>query len=156
MFLSEPVGDEAAVGADRPDAHELDGEVATVNDGRVYARSGAAVEGGVNFLLSGQEADGLWRDFFTPAGEASTWPSAYIGPILQLTGADQHAVECLASAVCPVVPKGARRPTGPKAPSTTTEGAGSVGPPTRRPRARLSVRTCRVRECLLRRSEVVG
>jgi len=34
-----------------------------------------ALERGVQFLLANQGRDGLWRDFDTPAGEASLWPT---------------------------------------------------------------------------------
>lgn len=45
-------------------------------------RAQGCVLGGVRFLLAGQDADGLWRDFTTPAGEASFWPTAVIGEAL--------------------------------------------------------------------------
>lgn len=56
-------------------------------------RGRTAVANGVDFLVAGQGEDGLWRDFLTPAGEASTWPSAYTGYALQLAGAGGDAVE---------------------------------------------------------------
>ena len=34
-----------------------------------------ALERGTRFLLANQGRDGLWRDFLTPAGEASEWPT---------------------------------------------------------------------------------
>jgi squalene-hopene/tetraprenyl-beta-curcumene cyclase len=38
-----------------------------------------ALAGGVEFLLARQGRDGLWRDFETLAGEASDWPTGFIG-----------------------------------------------------------------------------
>ena len=49
--------------------------------------AGRAVERGAEFLLSLRGHDGLWRDFLTPAGEASLWPSAFIGTALHRAGA---------------------------------------------------------------------
>jgi squalene-hopene/tetraprenyl-beta-curcumene cyclase len=46
-----------------------------------------ALERATRFLLARQGHDGLWRDFHTPAGEASQWPSGFIGTALPL-GAD--------------------------------------------------------------------
>lgn len=46
----------------------------------------AAIAGGVAFLLATQGGDGLWRDFQTPAGAASSWPSAYAGHALRSAG----------------------------------------------------------------------
>jgi squalene cyclase len=43
-----------------------------------------ACERGVRFLLASQGRDGLWRDFLTPAGEASQWPTGFIGTALHL------------------------------------------------------------------------
>ena len=37
----------------------------------------------IDFLLARQGADGLWRDFRTPAGEATTWPTAYVATALR-------------------------------------------------------------------------
>jgi squalene-hopene/tetraprenyl-beta-curcumene cyclase len=54
---------------------------------------GDAIEGGAEFLRSRQGDDGLWCDFRTPAGEASTWPTAYIGYALGLAGADGPALQ---------------------------------------------------------------
>jgi hypothetical protein len=34
----------------------------------------------------------MWHDFRTPAGEASTWPTAYVGSALRATGLDTAAV----------------------------------------------------------------
>ena len=64
----------------------------------MHERTKAAIASGIDFLLASRGGDGLWRDFLTPAGEASTWPSAYIGNALQLVGADR-AVECTADAL---------------------------------------------------------
>ena len=51
-------------------------------------RRRAAIDRGIAFLVGAQGADGLWRDFLTPAGEASTWPSAYVAGALLSAGAD--------------------------------------------------------------------
>jgi Prenyltransferase and squalene oxidase repeat len=59
----------------------------------------SAIERGIDFLLAGQSSDGLWRDFRTPAGEASTWPTGYIGNTLQLAGVDRTALEQAARAL---------------------------------------------------------
>lgn len=66
---------------------------------RMHKRMSAAIASGIGFLLARQGGDGLWRDFLTPAGEASTWPSAYIGNALQLADADRDAVERTADAL---------------------------------------------------------
>lgn len=65
----------------------------------MHKLASAALAKGVDFLLSAQAADGLWRDFLTPAGEASTWPTAYIGHALHLAGADASAVRRAAGAI---------------------------------------------------------
>ena len=52
-----------------------------------------ALERGVRFLLACQGGDGLWRDFVTPAGEASQWPTGYIGTAVPLTGDTAYALE---------------------------------------------------------------
>jgi squalene cyclase len=59
----------------------------------------AAMADGIDFLAAAQGGDGLWRDFHTPAGEASTWPSAYIAHALHRAGADRAAVERAADAL---------------------------------------------------------
>jgi squalene cyclase len=56
----------------------------------------AALKRGTRFVLSKQGADGLWRDFLTPAGEASEWPSGFIAATLQLAGADAGALRACA------------------------------------------------------------
>jgi squalene cyclase len=58
-----------------------------------------ALECGLQFLLSKQGVDGLWRDFLTPAGEASEWPSGFIAAALQLAGADPGALRRCAAAL---------------------------------------------------------
>jgi squalene cyclase len=45
----------------------------------------AVLERGIEFLTSRQGKDGLWRDFLTPAGEASLWPTGYIAGSLRTT-----------------------------------------------------------------------
>lgn len=42
-----------------------------------------ALPRGVQFLLANQGRDGLWRDFDTPAGEASVWPTGFIAAALR-------------------------------------------------------------------------
>jgi squalene cyclase len=41
----------------------------------------------MRFLVAMQGSDGLWRDFLTPAGEASEWPTAFVATALHLAGA---------------------------------------------------------------------
>jgi squalene cyclase len=52
----------------------------------------SAVERGVRFLLAHQGRDGLWRDFDTPAGEASLWPTGFIGTVLQSAAIGRDAL----------------------------------------------------------------
>lgn len=52
-----------------------------------------AHERATRFLLARQGRDGLWRDFLTPAGEASQWPSGFIGTALPLTDDTKDALE---------------------------------------------------------------
>lgn len=65
----------------------------------MHKRARAAIASGIEFLLAVQGRDGLWRDFLTPAGEASAWPSAYIGNALRLAGGDRDAAERTADAL---------------------------------------------------------
>jgi squalene-hopene/tetraprenyl-beta-curcumene cyclase len=58
-----------------------------------------AIASGVDFLMSRQGDDGLWRDFLTPAGEASAWPTAYVGHSMELAGLDQGALSRAAAAL---------------------------------------------------------
>jgi squalene-hopene/tetraprenyl-beta-curcumene cyclase len=60
-----------------------------------------ALERAVAFLLARQGADGLWRDFDTPAGEASEWPTGFVGAALALAGtaADRSALDRAADAL---------------------------------------------------------
>ena len=51
-----------------------------------------ALERGIGYLLARQGDDGLWRDFLTPAGEASEWPTGFIATALQLARADAGAI----------------------------------------------------------------
>jgi len=55
--------------------------------------AGGALERGTAFLLANQGGDGLWRDFLTPAGEASEWPTGYVAAALHLAGAEAGALE---------------------------------------------------------------
>jgi squalene cyclase len=66
---------------------------------RVHERARTATAQGIDFVLARQGVDGLWRDFLTPAGKASTWPSAYIGSALQPSGADRDALQRAADAL---------------------------------------------------------
>jgi hypothetical protein len=52
-----------------------------------------ALERGVQFLLANQGRDGLWRDFDTPAGEASLWPTAFIATALDSAASAREALE---------------------------------------------------------------
>src|SRR4051812_19602510 len=52
-----------------------------------------AVECGARFLVARQGKDGLWRDFETPAGEASLWPTAWIAMALRRVELGHDAVE---------------------------------------------------------------
>lgn len=51
-----------------------------------------ALERGRQFLLAKQGPDGLWRDFLTPAGEASAWPTGFIGTALHVALAETTAL----------------------------------------------------------------
>jgi squalene cyclase len=61
--------------------------------------AGAGLQRGVDFLLTGQGNDGMWRDFHTRAGEASTWPTGYIGNALQLARVDRDVLDRAADAL---------------------------------------------------------
>ena len=52
-----------------------------------------ALERGTRFVLENQGRDGLWRDFLTPAGEASEWPTGFIATALHLAGAEASVLE---------------------------------------------------------------
>ena len=52
-----------------------------------------ALERATRFLLARQDRDGLWRDFDTPAGKASQWPSGFIGAALPLSDDTTDALE---------------------------------------------------------------
>lgn len=58
-----------------------------------------SLERGTRFLLEQQGNDGFWRDFHTPAGEASEWPTGFVGAALRLAGADSSALERAADAL---------------------------------------------------------
>ncbi len=45
-----------------------------------------ALDGGVRFLLTAQGPDGRWRDVRTLAGEATDWPTAFVGERLLEAG----------------------------------------------------------------------
>ncbi len=57
------------------------------------------MEGGTRFLLAMQGSDGLWRDFLTPAGEASEWPTGFVATALHLAGADANPLDLAADAL---------------------------------------------------------
>jgi squalene cyclase len=59
----------------------------------------ATLDGGAEFLLANQGPDGLWRDFETPAGEASSWPTAFIATALHAAAVGQDAQEGAAEAL---------------------------------------------------------
>lgn len=52
-----------------------------------------SLERGTAFLLANHGSDGLWRDFLTPAGQASEWVSGYIGTALDLAAVDRAALD---------------------------------------------------------------
>ena len=52
-----------------------------------------ALDRGTRFVLANQGRDGLWRDFLTPAGEASEWPTGFIATALHLAGAEASALQ---------------------------------------------------------------
>jgi squalene cyclase len=58
-----------------------------------------SLERGKRFLLAKQGNDGLWRDFLTPAGEASLWPTGFIAAALHVAGAEESALERAADAL---------------------------------------------------------
>ena len=53
----------------------------------------------MRFLLTRQGGDGLWRDFLTPAGEASEWPTGFIATVLHLAGVADAALGRAAEAL---------------------------------------------------------
>jgi squalene cyclase len=64
------------------------------------SRTAASALGrGVAFLLARQGHDGFWRDFLTPAGEASEWPTAFIGGVLRQADAETSALVRAAAAL---------------------------------------------------------
>lgn len=58
-----------------------------------------ALERGIEFVVARQGNDGLWRDFLTPAGAASEWPTGFIGIALHSAGADASALRKAAGAL---------------------------------------------------------
>jgi squalene cyclase len=59
----------------------------------------SAIERGRRFLVARQGSDGLWRDFLTPAGEASEWPTGIVGAALHTAMGDATGVERAANAL---------------------------------------------------------
>lgn len=66
---------------------------------RSHVVASQALERGTKFLVSNQGTDGLWRDFLTPAGEASEWPTGFVGTALHLAAGRSHALERAADAL---------------------------------------------------------
>jgi squalene-hopene/tetraprenyl-beta-curcumene cyclase len=64
----------------------------TVEKGGCLSAS-LAVERGMRFVLAKQGRDGLWRDFLTPAGEASEWLTGVIATALQIAAAEAGALD---------------------------------------------------------------
>lgn len=58
-----------------------------------------ALERGTRFLLERQGRDGLWRDFLTPAGEASEWPTGFVASALLRAAARRDALDRAADAL---------------------------------------------------------
>ncbi len=58
-----------------------------------------AVRRGIDFLLKGQHDDGMWRDFMTPAGQASCWPTGYVLSAARAAGADRSSLSRAARAL---------------------------------------------------------
>ena len=54
---------------------------------------------GMRFLLARQGQDGLWRDFLTPAGQASEWPTGFTLAAVHLAGGDRGALMRAAEAL---------------------------------------------------------
>jgi squalene-hopene/tetraprenyl-beta-curcumene cyclase len=52
-----------------------------------------ALERGIQFVLANQGHDGLWRDFLTPAGEASEWPTGFIAAVLHRAGVEASVLQ---------------------------------------------------------------
>jgi hypothetical protein len=66
---------------------------------RLGVAARAALERSVRFLRANQGGDGLWRDFETPAGEASLWPTGFIGNALASAAIGPDALERAAAAL---------------------------------------------------------
>lgn len=56
---------------------DLEADQAGTED--IAAATARAVDKGLQFLWEEQEEDGWWRDFWTPAGVADEWVTAYVG-----------------------------------------------------------------------------
>jgi squalene cyclase len=67
--------------------------IRTADPLRMSAAASVALDRGTRFLLARQGRDGLWRDFLTPAGEASEWPTGFIGTALYIAGAEASRLE---------------------------------------------------------------
>jgi squalene cyclase len=60
---------------------------------RSRTAAAAAIERGMRFVLAKQGRDGFWRDFLTPAGEASAWPTGVIAAALHVAGAETSPLQ---------------------------------------------------------------
>jgi squalene cyclase len=58
-----------------------------------------AVRRGIEFLLKEQDDDGMWRDFMTPAGKASCWPTGFILSAARTAAADHTSFSLAARAL---------------------------------------------------------
>lgn len=58
-----------------------------------------ALDGGITFLLAAQGGDGLWREFRTLAGEATDWPTGFVGEQLMAAGLAGTAVDAAGDAL---------------------------------------------------------
>jgi squalene cyclase len=58
-----------------------------------------ALAAGVAFLVTRQGRDGLWRDFETLAGEASDWPTGFIGAQLLTAGVRDRSIDAATAAL---------------------------------------------------------
>jgi hypothetical protein len=80
-------------------AGTLQAELGVTPNMSVRSTISSALDRGVDFLASRQGSDGLWRDFLTPAGEASLWPTGFIGTALQAAGPREGALRRAAAAL---------------------------------------------------------
>jgi hypothetical protein len=50
-----------------------------------------AIDSALAFLLSKQDADGAWRDFMLPPGQAEAWTTAYVGRCVRQAAPDRQS-----------------------------------------------------------------